>query len=50
MENVKKTSRHQKNLADENVQKTVGGSKMFDRARKNNKGPVLHVTKNLVIF
>ena len=50
MENVKKTSRHQKNLADANVQKTVGGSKIFDRARKNSKGHNLHVTKNLGIL
>ena len=49
MEKVKKTSRHQKILASGNVQKTIGGSNMFDRARKNSKGPVLHVTKILGI-
>ena len=33
MEKVKKTSRHQKNLAIEHVQKTIGGSKISDGAR-----------------
>ena len=50
MEKVKKTSRHQKILASGNVQKTIGGSKIFDRARKNSKGHNLHVANILGIF
>ena len=50
MEKVKKTSRHQKILASGNVQKTIGGSKIVDRARKNSKGHNLHVTKIMGTF
>ena len=50
MKKLQKTSRHLNKHQVENVQKTIDGSKIFARARKNNKGQELHAAILICVF
>ena len=50
MKKLQKTSRHLNKHQVEHVQKTIDGSKILARARKNNKGQELHAAILICIF
>ena len=50
MKKLQKTNRHLNKHQVENEQKTIDGSKILARARKNNKGQKLHAANLTGVF